>query len=45
MQIGTKPEEGCALVYMNVEGDVTDAVLGHLRDAVADLKNLWHVKL
>ncbi len=45
MQIGTKPEEGCALVYMNVEGDVTDAVLGHLRDAVADLKNLWHVRL
>ena len=45
MQIGTKPEEQCALVYMNVEGDVTDEVLDKLREALPDLKNLWSVKL
>ena len=45
MQIGTKPEERCALVYMNVEGDVSDEVLGELRVKISDLKNLWHIKL
>lgn len=45
MQIGTKPEEQCALVYMNVEGDVTEEVLGQLRDAITDLKNLWVIQL
>ena len=45
MQIGTKPEEQCALVYMNVEGDITDEVLDKLREALPDLKNLWSVKL
>ncbi len=45
MQIGAKPEEQCALVYMNVEGDVNDAVLNRLRAEIPDLKNLWHVKL
>ncbi len=44
MQIGTKPEEQCALVYMNVEGEVTDAVLEKLRAAI-DLKNLWVIAL
>lgn len=45
MQIGAKPEERCALVYMNVEGEVTQDVLARLRAELADLKNLWHVKL
>lgn len=45
MQIGTKPEERCALVYMNIEGDVTDEVLETLRAGLSDLKNLWYVKL
>ena len=45
MQIGTKPEEQCALVYMNVEGEVTDEVIATLRDSLDDLKNLWYVKL
>ena len=45
MQIGTKPEEQCALVYMNVEGEITDAVLHTLRERVPDLKNLWSVNL
>ena len=45
MQIGTKPAEQCALVYMNVEGDVDDGVLASLRAGLGDLKNLWYVKL
>ncbi len=44
MQIGTKPEQMCALVYMNVEGEVDDQVLERLR-ATIDLRNLWHIKL
>ena len=45
MQIGTKPEEQCALVYVNVEGDVDDALLTRLRSELTDLKNLWYIKL
>ncbi|WP_080803616.1 phosphoglycerate dehydrogenase [Arabiibacter massiliensis] len=45
MQIGTKPEERCALAYMNVEGEVTPDVLDRLRAELKDLKSLWHVKL
>ncbi len=45
MQIGTKPEERCALVYMNVEGTVDDEVLAKLRAGLVDLKNLWYIKL
>ncbi len=44
MQIGNKPEERCALVYMNVEGDVADEVLAQLRSSI-ELRNLWHIKL
>ncbi|MEY8460935.1 phosphoglycerate dehydrogenase [Eggerthellaceae bacterium 24-137] len=44
MQIGTKPEESCALVYMNVEGEVDEAVLDRLRSAI-DLRNLWKISL
>ena len=45
MQIATLPGEQCALVYMNVEGDVDDDVLSKLRAGLGDLKNLWYVKL
>lgn len=44
MQVGLKPEEKNALVFMNVEGEVTDDILDKLRDAI-DLKSLWLVKL
>ncbi|WP_165056169.1 MULTISPECIES: phosphoglycerate dehydrogenase [unclassified Adlercreutzia] len=44
MQIGTKPAEQCALVYMNVEGEVNAEVLDELRAAI-DLKNLWALTL
>ena len=45
MQIGTKPEDQCALVYMNVEGELTTEVLDRLRDGIEDLKNLWVITL
>lgn len=45
MQIGTKPAEQCALVYMNVEGEVTEEVLSNLRVSIDDLKNLWKLSL
>lgn len=45
MQIGTKPEDQCALVYMNVEGAIDDMVLSRLRAEIPELKNLWCVKL
>ena len=44
MQIGTKPADGRAMVYINVEGEVPDAVLDELRDAI-DLKSLWRIVL
>lgn len=44
MQISTDSDEQCALVYINVEGDVTDAVLDELREAIY-LKSLWRISL
>ena len=44
MQIGNKPEEKCALVYMNVEGDVNDDVIETLKNSI-DLKNVWNINL
>lgn len=44
MQVGIKPEEKHALVFMNVEGPVGEDILEKLRGAL-DLKNLWLVKL
>lgn len=45
MQVGMKEKEKNALVYMNVEGNVDDAILDGLRAGLDDLKNLWYVKL
>ena len=45
MQISASPEDGRALAYVNVEGEVTDAVLAKLRAGLSDLKSLWHVRL
>ncbi len=44
MQIGTKPEEQCALVYMNVEGDVTAEVTEKLESAM-EYKNIWQLSI
>ena len=44
MQIGTKPSQRYALVYMNVGGPVPDEVIAKLHNAV-DLENLWYIRL
>ncbi len=44
MQVGVKEHEENALVYMNVEGDVTDAVIDELRCSIVGLQNLWYVR-
>lgn len=44
MQIGKKPEEECALVFLNVVGNVDDEVLARLREGIYDLKNMWHIR-
>lgn len=44
MQIGTKPSEKTALVYMNVEGKVDDQLLEKLSSAL-DFKNVWSFNL
>ena len=45
LRIGTRSDSDRAVVYMNVQGDVTDEIIGELRGAISDLKNLWYVKL
>lgn len=44
MQIGKKRDEECALVYMNVEGDITQAVMEQLEGAM-DYRNIWKLSL
>ena len=45
MQIGKREDSENALVYLNVEGDVDDAILEDLRVTVPDLQNLWRINL
>ena len=45
MQISPDAATHTALVYMNVEGAVTDAVLDAVRAGIPSLKNLWSIKL
>lgn len=45
MQIVNDPAEQRAVVYMNVEGDVTPGVLDALRTQLDGLQDLWHVRL
>lgn len=44
MQIGTKPETQCALVYLNIEGEFTQDVMDKLRNSI-DLKNMWYITI
>ena len=44
MQIGTKPEEQNALVYMKVAQEVPKRVLERLEHAM-DMHNLWYIRL
>lgn len=43
MQIGTKPAERNALVYLNVESEVPEEVLDCLKNSM-DMYNLWYIK-
>jgi len=45
MQIGKREDSDSAVVYLNIEGDVTDAILDQLRTAIDGLEDLWYVKL
>lgn len=45
MQIGKKEGTDDAVVYLNIEGDVTEAVLDELRASISGLMNLWYIKL
>ena len=45
MQIGTRDDSDVAVVFLNVEGEIGDDVLGEIEEMVPDLKDLWHVRL
>ena len=44
MQIGTKPTEETALVYLNVSQTVDEAVIAQIADAI-ELRNAWQIEL
>lgn len=44
MQIGTKPKEKCALVYMNIEGDLSDSAIDELKSRI-EMKNAWKLRI
>jgi D-3-phosphoglycerate dehydrogenase len=44
MQIATRTDDNSALVYVNLEGNVDDAVIEEIREAI-DLKNIWRISL
>ncbi len=45
MQIGKRSDIDSALVFMNVEGDLDDAVLDELRESIDGLEDLWYIVL
>jgi D-3-phosphoglycerate dehydrogenase / 2-oxoglutarate reductase len=45
MQIGTKPAEKTALVYLNVDSQVDEEVIARFDDAIENLKNSWQINL
>lgn len=45
MQIGKREDSESAVVYLNIEGDVSDNVLEELRASIDGLQDLWYVKL
>ena len=45
MKIGTRADSDRAVVYMNIEGEITDEIMSELKAGISDLKNLWYVKL
>ena len=45
MQIGKRSDSENVVVYLNIEGDVTDGILDKLRSNIAELEDLWYVQL
>ncbi|MBO7701799.1 MAG: phosphoglycerate dehydrogenase [Eggerthellaceae bacterium] len=45
MQIGKREDSLSAVVYLNIEGDVDEALIEQIRAAIPDLENLWFVRL
>lgn len=45
MQIGKRDDTDDALVFLNIEGDMTDEVIDQLKSAITDLKDLWYITL
>ncbi len=45
MQIGKRDDSDSAVVYLNIEGDVTDEVVDRLRASIDGLEDLWCVNL
>ena len=45
MQIGKREDSESAVVYLNVEGDMSEEVLNALRENIDGLEELWYVTL
>ncbi len=45
MQIGQRADTDSVVVYINLEGQVTDEVMAALREAIPELQNLWYITL
>ena len=45
MQIGTRDDSDIAVVFLNIEGDMTDGVLDELHDRIPSLQDLWYITL
>ena len=45
MQIGKRDDSQAALVYMNVEGEVSDETIENLEQSIDDLEKLWYINL
>lgn len=45
MQIGKREDSDSAVVYLNIEGDVTDEVIQELRGSIEGLEDLWYITL
>lgn len=44
MQIGTKPKSNYALVYMNIDSELSESTMDQLKGSV-DYKNAWSIRL
>ena len=45
MQIGKREDSDKAVVYLNIEGEVTDEVIEKLRSSIDGLEDLWYITL